>query len=306
MCYMKTAVIKTSGFDFLDFGASKAESLHFGVNRLGGKRGLGVDLDPKRVAKMKEQGLNCVVGDITNLAVEKNAVRFVKMVHILEHLPSLKSAQQAIATAKRAATDFIVINGPFFDEDEYLKNKKLKLEWSDYPEHTLAFKVDDLVKILDELAFDDYEIYMRYKIKSSDHPAVLPLKAPPGTHGYDSIKHIKKPHINFERDIWMEFVCYIPIGPLKDWQEILSAYQDKVPYIIKKQGKSITIPQLAIDQYVELYDKLNDYRRNVKKLKDILATKEQKISMLQAHQEKLKQSLARRLHKSLKRIVAAK
>ncbi len=121
-----------SDYDFLDFGASKGGAIDFAIQRLGGTKGLGIDRDPNKVQGMIERGYDCLLGDITRLPLPPDSVRFVTMSHILEHLPDLTVVKEAILCASRIASDFLFIQGPYFDADEYLKNNGLKYYWSDW------------------------------------------------------------------------------------------------------------------------------------------------------------------------------
>jgi hypothetical protein len=85
-----------AGFDFLDFGASTGSSIEFARERLGGRRGLGVDLDPNKVETMRRCGYDCIQADVTGLDLPAKAVKFVLMSHFLEHLPDLECARKAI------------------------------------------------------------------------------------------------------------------------------------------------------------------------------------------------------------------
>lgn len=40
--------MRLDGYDFIDFGASKGGYIEFAKARLGGTRGVGIDIDPKK------------------------------------------------------------------------------------------------------------------------------------------------------------------------------------------------------------------------------------------------------------------
>lgn len=140
-----------SDFDFIDFGASKGGSIEFARARLGGKGGIGIDLDFRKVEKMRTLGFSCIKGDITNIPVLSKSFRFVLISHCLEHLYSRLEVELAIREAKRIATDFIYIQGPFFDEDQWLRERGLQLFWSNWTGHTFHLTLAILQEIVYEL-----------------------------------------------------------------------------------------------------------------------------------------------------------
>jgi hypothetical protein len=54
-------------FDFIDFGSSKGGCIEFSKKSLGGKNGLGIDINPNKVLQMKKLNYDCIEGDITEL-----------------------------------------------------------------------------------------------------------------------------------------------------------------------------------------------------------------------------------------------
>jgi hypothetical protein len=280
---IKKGSMDYSRFDFLDFGASKAASLEFGKKHFFGKRGLGVDLDPERVDAMNREGYDCMVGDLTNLKVPAGCVKFVKMAHILEHMPNLKGVEKALESAKKAATDFLVITGPFFDEDKYLASKGLKLAWADYPEHTCHLTVAQLINILDKLKLDNYEIYLRYPIVDSSSEHVHPLASPPSSHRYDPRLHPSKKRVSFDRPIWTDFVCYVRLkDKVKNWDKITQGYRDQIPYLERLKGAKYMASSRMMDQYHNLIVNNQKLKEQSIKLSDELSALKQKQSAIQS------------------------
>jgi hypothetical protein len=223
-------------FDFIDFGASKGGCIELAKARLGGTKGIGVDIDPKKVEQMLKDGYDCVQGDITNLDLPPNSVRFVTMSHVLEHLPDLPSVRDAVASAANIASDFLFIQGPYFDADEYLKNLGLRFFWSYWSGHRCHLKTEDLRSILSGLGLDDFIIQNRFKVKDSNDPAIHPLKSPKNSHEYDPDVHPEKPFVRFTIPIYKEIVCYVRLGPVKNWDKIIQARKGTA-----KEGMAVMI-----------------------------------------------------------------
>lgn len=241
---------------------------------------------------MNRSGYDCMVGDITDLDLPANCVKFVKMAHILEHLPGLKDVGKTLDTARKTATDFIVITGPFFDEDAYLKSKGFKLYWSDYPEHTCHLKVSELIKILDSQKFDNYQIFLRFPILGSDDNHIQLLSAPRGAHHYDPAKHPPKKKIVFDRLIWTDFVCYIQLRPLPNWPATIKAFEHQIPYVEVKDGVKYQWPERTLRQFIELDLDSQAKDRTIDELKAQRRQLADKVKDSQAHITRLKNQLA--------------
>lgn len=205
--------------------------IDFARKNFGGERGLGIDSDPAKVAAMREHGLGCIEGDITSRMFESGSFRFVTMSHVLEHLGSLADVESAIREASRAATDFLFIQGPYFDADDFLAKKGLKFYWSDWTGHTCHLRVKELVEILHRLGLDQTEIKVIKRITSSADPSLHPLSSLPDQHAYDPSIHPAKPHFDLEAPVWGEVVAYVALRPVENWDEIIRAREGAEAWI---------------------------------------------------------------------------
>ncbi|MBW1743028.1 MAG: methyltransferase domain-containing protein [Deltaproteobacteria bacterium] len=216
-----------SGFDFIDFGASKGGSVEFAKARLGGTKGVGVDIDPKKVEQMLKDGYDCIQGDVTQLNLSPNSVRFVTMKHVLEHLPDLGAVRRTVECAAKAASDFLFIQGPYFDADEYLEGFGLRFFWSYWSGHSCRLKTEDLRSILLDLGLEDFNMQVRYKVKDSNDPAIHPLSSPKNSHEYEPYVHPPKPSIRFSTPVYKEMVCYVRLRPFENWEKIIKATRER-------------------------------------------------------------------------------
>ncbi len=190
-------MIGISKFDVLDFGASKGGLMEFAQRVLGGKRPLGIDIDPDKVARMRSEDFECVEADVTALDFPENSVRFVVMSHFLEHLPSLDHVRRAIASAARVAREFLFIQGPFFDADDALEVLGLKFYWSDRSGHSCQLTTTMLTGILDDLGLSDSELMYVGVVSSSGDPTIHPLASTRNQHEYDPDLHPKNLSVSF-------------------------------------------------------------------------------------------------------------
>lgn len=216
-------VVEGKEYDFLDFGASKGGCIDFALKRLGGRSGLGVDIDAAKVEQLRQIGYDCIQGDVTALDLPRNCVRFVTISHVLEHLPDLDSVRKALKTALWAASDFIFIQGPFFDADEYLSGLGLKFFWSDWKGHRCHLKSWDLCRILTEIGPHKAWLMARLPVEDSSNPSIHPLDSPQDQFDYDKRIHPPKPCTHFKLGIFRELVCWVQIGGQLDRRMLLKA-----------------------------------------------------------------------------------
>lgn len=197
-------------YDFIDFGASNGGSIAFVKRYLGGINGLGIDLNSQKVKKMQELGLSAIVGDFTKNRLPKKSVRFVVISHVLEHLPDLKTVELALKNAVSLSREFVYIQGPVFDFDEYLKSNNFKFYWSDWHGHTLHLTTAMLEQILSKLKYD-FNLYFRKPVFTSLDTTIHPLKSPRDQSHYNKDIHPEKKELIFDKELYQEFVCIIKL-----------------------------------------------------------------------------------------------
>lgn len=207
--------------DFVDFGASIGGSIDFAQRVLGGKRPLGIDIDPEKVARMTAEGFDCIEADVTALDLPENSVRFVVMSHFLEHLPSLDHVRMAIQSAARVATEFLFIQGPYFDVDEEFAARGLKFYWSDWYGHTCHLTTFQLVEILESLSLSIHRVMFAGEVSGSDDVTIHALASQRNQHNFDPDLHPQKPEINFESSLYREMVCVVSLAGHPSWEELV-------------------------------------------------------------------------------------
>lgn len=194
-------------YDFVDFGSKTGGSMELAVKKLGGKRGLGIELRHDAAEEARKMGYDVMVGDATNLNMPSKSVRFTVISHFLEHLPGINAVKLALENAVRISTDFLYIRGPVFDNDEYLKSLGLKVFWSDWKGHPCHLTTRELGKILESLGVKNYNFKFEVKMDDSDNKNIHPLSSPPEQHEYDPVIHPPKKYIKFDKDLYREFIC---------------------------------------------------------------------------------------------------
>jgi hypothetical protein len=201
---------KPEEYDFVDFGSKVGHSMNFAMKKLGGKRGLGIEIKPEMVKEAKKNGHEVILGDITNLELPDDFVRFTVISHLLEHLSDLEMVKKTLQTAARISREFIYIRGPIFDNDEYLETLGLRVFWSNWPGgHTCHLTTGQLSTILESIGVRGYKIDFEVEINDSNSPNIHSLSSSPNQTEYDPEKHPPKPFVKFDRKLYREFVCIV-------------------------------------------------------------------------------------------------
>lgn len=202
-------------YDFIDLGCSKGGSLEFGKRWLGGKKGLGIDIVERKVLKTRERGLDACWADARDISLHPDSVRFVTMLHFLEHLPSIYDAEKCIESACDASTDFVYIRQPWFDSDGYLFSRGLKLYFSYWRHHPNAMTTLEFHKIMSRIKkVKRWRLYGWDEVTSSDHFAVLPLSTPHNVSKEASVEYKPiMPVVKFDQPVFRNIGC---VALLKD------------------------------------------------------------------------------------------
>lgn len=207
--------MRAGDYDYFDFGCSTGGSIAFVQTVFPSMRGLGIDTSPAKVEAARKAGHDAITLDLLTLP-DRPLVRFVTMMHFLEHLPGRGDAQRMVAKAIRVSTHFVFIRQPWFDSDGALLERGLKLYWSDWRGHPNKMTSLDFHSILSpELEagrIRGFSILGRRSIADSGHPALLPVSAPIDQHRYDPGSHGPKPEFPLPFRAFAEIVVRIDIG----------------------------------------------------------------------------------------------
>lgn len=196
-------------FDFLDIGCSNGTSLKWGEQFLGGK-GLGIDLNPKKVAVAQQAGVCAQVGDATKLDFPDNSVRFVMLFDVLEHLDGAHTALAVLKEAYRVAREFVLVRGPNFDHIAELADAGLKKYYADWRGHTWHHTTRDLYVLATAVTEHPAVLLNHEYMVESHHHDLLPLDAPPDQGRYDPDKYGPKPTIRLKNKTAARMVMVLP------------------------------------------------------------------------------------------------
>jgi GT2 family glycosyltransferase len=216
-------ILREGNFDYLDFGCSKGNSLNWSKRLFGGKQGLGIDIDPRKVAQAKAAGHNAVVFDINNIP-DKKLVRFTVLSHFLPHVPNENDVKAFVRKACQVSTDFVFIKQPYFDADGYLFQNGLKLFFSDWTGHPNQMTTMSLFKLMKELKDEGlllmFSIHGKKPILSSDDNHIQSINAPTDQHHFDPSKHPPKIRgLKFEFPVFYETVVMISMSGVSHYEQ---------------------------------------------------------------------------------------
>lgn len=211
------------GVDFIDFGCSDGGSMRFAVEKLGGRKGLGIDISLAKVNAARASGLHIIQGDATALTFPDRCVEFSVVSHFLEHLDTLETARKVVEEAIRVARRFVLIQGPFFDSDDYLRALGLKMYYSDWRGHTLKLTTAGVAGILESLGVEKYSMLGVGPVESSRDPFIHPWNSPQNQQRYDASLHPPKPSLEFGQPVFKEMICYVDLGDSQSLEKLRSA-----------------------------------------------------------------------------------
>lgn len=203
-------------YNFIDFGCSKGDSIKEALNNYGGKKGLGIDIDPNKVKQTTDAGFEAIIGDATEFySNHPKCVEFVTMIHFLEHLPSINLAKKCIESACELATEFVYIRQPYFDADPYLFSQNLKFYWSNWSGHTNQMTSLQFHSILNPLYLNgkihEFKIYGVRKVQNSLDSTIHSIASPIDQHHFKEEIHPKKVKVEFTFDTYKETLVVISL-----------------------------------------------------------------------------------------------
>lgn len=211
-----------AGAELLDLGCGVGRSLRSAETRFGA-RGIGLELNRRKVAIAQEDGLAVFRADIRDVGPgDFPAARYVTFDNVLEHLPDLDAVAEVLDAACRLASRAVYIRHPSFEDEAYLAGLGLKQYWTDWPgAHTAHIRLHDFVRIATE-RLGIYRILIQPVLRATDasDPTLLPLSAPPGQRkldrngfgAYSAELHGPKPDVTFDRPVYFAFDVLLVTG----------------------------------------------------------------------------------------------
>ena len=227
------AGLRRGEYDWLDLGTNDGGGFRIG-ERLGGRQGVGIELEPTMAQRNLDEGRDVICGDVRLLPPDITGLRFGVCSHILEHLPNLYDAGSVLAALAALASDYILICGPNFDSEDYLYKHNLKLLHTAMGDHLCRFKTIELINMLYHLGLRDFVLAMTFPIVNSSNIWIHRADAP-SRHlwTWDEKTSLPKPDVTFSETLYRDFVCVVKLREEVDCRHILDNFfwgYDKIAF----------------------------------------------------------------------------
>ncbi|MFN7001255.1 MAG: class I SAM-dependent methyltransferase [Elioraea tepidiphila] len=222
-------MVLASGYDVLDIGCSSGGSLAWSARHIGG-RGLGIDIDPAKVAKARAAGQHAMVADARRLDWPDGSFRCALIFDTLEHLPGPGPARQCVAEAYRVAREFVLIRGPNFDGEAALRERGVKRYYADWTGHSWHHRAGDLVRIIRAVGPVSWLVVAHHQLTDFADPDLLPLSAPPNSGRYDPARHAAKPSGPLGLRVFSRIVAVLAKRPAVNLHELALLASGSVLY----------------------------------------------------------------------------
>lgn len=198
-------------FDFVDFGTHRGGGIKWG-RRLGGTRGLGIELDPSRAQAALDAGFPVYTGDIATFPTTGMRFRFAVCRHILEHMPNEYVVGFVLWRLAQVCTEFIYIEQPIFDDAEELERQGLTLAQTTMPNHTCRLSIEQLLRIVEGVGIPAYAQGRVRPIHSSANPWVHVAGAAENRSRWREGVDPPKPEVEFDPPLYRDLVVFAALG----------------------------------------------------------------------------------------------
>ena len=215
------AGLQAGAYDFLDLGTHQGGGFKVG-ERLGGKRGVGFELEPGMAQWNLDRGRDVMCWDVRTLPPGITGVRFAVCSHVLEHLPNLYDVGSAVAALASLCQDYLLICGPNFDSEEYLYGHNLKVLHSAMRDHLCKFRTVDLIRLLFDLNLRDFVLGLTGVMRDSGNMWIRPRRrAPEQLWTWEAGKSLPKPFVAFDPPLYRDIVCVVKLRATVDTADVL-------------------------------------------------------------------------------------
>jgi hypothetical protein len=115
----------SENWEFVDFGSGRGSSFNFAASCAPGP-GLAVDRSSEAVSQCLELGIKAERNDVLEFN-KRNLASAAFAINLMQELPGQAAFRQSLINIVRAATQYIVIQHPYYDRDAALALKGLQV-----------------------------------------------------------------------------------------------------------------------------------------------------------------------------------
>lgn len=167
-------LIEEGRIDFVDFGTHRGAGILKG-QAMGGKTGLGLDLSDRKVQALLAAGMLAYSGNVLEFTVKGRPFRFAICRHVLEHMPSRDFFKNVVKKLSEICSDYIFIEQPSFDHDDYLASAGFKISQSTLHYHTCRLSSADIVSCLLELGLTRFCLGGQHLVSASSSRRIFTI-----------------------------------------------------------------------------------------------------------------------------------
>jgi hypothetical protein len=223
--------MQAGAYDFADIGTCGGGGFEI-ARLLGGRRGVGFELDPNLTQRSLDSGLDVMCQDVRTLPAGIKGIRFAVCSHILEHIPNIYDVGALVSALSELCSDYLIISGPNFDTEEFLYSRGLKVLHSAMDDHLCKFKTIDLIQLLYGLGLRDFVIGLSEEMRDSNSVWIHRADAAPEGLFMWNHECLPKPFVNFDAPLHRDIVCVIKLNPKVDTDAILRDFRWKCDKVI--------------------------------------------------------------------------
>ena len=206
------ALARAGHFDFVDFGTHRGGGIKWG-ERLGGARGLGIELDPDRAQRALDDGFPVYTGDVATFPTTGLSFRFAVCRHVLEHMPNEYVVGFVLWRLAQICTEFIYVEQPVFDDAERLEQQGLTLTQMTMRSHTCRLSIERLLRIVEGVGISAYAQGRVRPIRSSANPWVHVAGAAENRSRWQEGVDPPKPEVEFDPPLYRDLIVIAALGP---------------------------------------------------------------------------------------------
>lgn len=217
--------VEFGGYDCLDIGAD-TNSLSWAREFFGIKKPLGINIDPARLDNMKQAGENCLHMNALDIPASAK-FKYVMMSHLIEHMESTEQVCQTIELATKIAANGVYISGPYFEDDDYIRQFGVKFAWGDWIDHISRRSISHFLPWAQERYGNAVSVSLGFPAIDALEDNIFALEEAPNKGKYLTDKTVDKPSVRFSRPAFQEYVVFIRTNPCLPLSTVASIHSKR-------------------------------------------------------------------------------
>lgn len=210
------------GYDCLDIGAD-TNSLAWAREFFGVKKPLGINIDTARIANMRQANENCLLMNALDIPPDSR-FDYVMMSHLIEHMESAEQVCGTIELATKIASNGVYISGPYFEDDDYIRQFGVKFCWGDWIDHVSRRSIGHFLPWAQKKYGNAVSVSLGFPAIDALEDNIFALEEEPNKGKYATDKTVEKPNVRFSRPAFQEYVVFIRTNPKLHLSQVASIH----------------------------------------------------------------------------------